>query len=98
MLPVSLSAKLATPVTVNFAVTATTASYSSSAGGGGDFGGRLGGTLSFPAGTLLRNVSLPIWPDLLIESDESFTVELSGLNGAGVTLVRATGTATIVAP
>jgi glucose/arabinose dehydrogenase len=96
-MPVSLSTKLATKVTVHYAVTPVSASRSGTASGGGDYGGKTSGTLTFPAGTALTNITIPIWPDLFPEPDESFTITLSSLSGTGVTMLRATGTGTILA-
>jgi hypothetical protein len=83
---------------VNYTVTPGSAQHSSRPSGGGDFGGKLSGMLTFPAGSVVRNIGIPIWPDVLPEPDESFTVALSGLSGNGVTMLRPTGTGTILAP
>jgi glucose/arabinose dehydrogenase len=97
-LPVTLSAPVPSTVTVNYTITPGSAPYSSKASGGGEFGGKLTGTVTFAANKTSRSVSVPIWPDLIDDADHQFTVTLSGLNGGGVTLVRATGTGTILDP
>jgi glucose/arabinose dehydrogenase len=97
-MPVSLSTKLATKVTVQYSVTPMSASRSGTASGGGDYGGKTSGTVTFPAGSALTNITLPIWPGLLPEPDENFRITLSSLTGTGVTMLRAIGTGTILAP
>jgi hypothetical protein len=37
-----------------------------------------------------------VWPDAIAEVDQSFTITLSNVTGAGVTLIRATATGTII--
>jgi glucose/arabinose dehydrogenase len=97
-IPVSLSAKLPAKVTVGYTITPDTALRSSTASGGGDYGGKATGTLNFPAGTVMVNISVPIWPDLIPEPDERFTISLTGLNGSGVALLRSSGIGTIRPP
>jgi len=95
-LPVTLSAPSSQPISVNYVVTPGTASYSSTAAGGGDYGGKTTGSLTFPAGSSNEAVSVPIWPNASLLTGASFTVSLSGLTGSGVTLIRSTGTGTIL--
>jgi hypothetical protein len=95
--PVSLSLVPGTNVTVDYTVVPGTATYSKKASGGGDFGGKVSGTLTFLAGKgPLKNIAIPVWPDAVAEADQSFTITLSNLQGSGVTLIRATGTGTII--
>jgi glucose/arabinose dehydrogenase len=97
-IPVTLSRKLTGPVTVHFSITAGSATYSAKKTGGGEFGGTTSGTLSFPAGTTAKNVTVPVWADAIPDADHSFTVTLSGLTGTGVTLFHATGTERLLNP
>jgi glucose/arabinose dehydrogenase len=95
-IPVTLSAKAPSTVTVIFTITPGTATYSSKASGGGEFGGKLSGTLTFAPDRTLRNITVSVWPDIIPDADHQFTITLSNLNGSGVTLIRATGTATLL--
>jgi large repetitive protein len=95
-IPVALSRAAATQVSVQYTVTAASASYSTKAAGGGDFGGKLTGTIGFAAGTKKLTISIPVWPDANSEPDETFTITLSGLVGAGVTMLRSFSTQTIL--
>jgi hypothetical protein len=95
--PVAMSSKAAAPVTVTYQVTFGTASYSTTAAGGGDFGGKLNGTLTFPAGATVKPIALPIWPDAAGgDADKTFTITISGLSDGTITLVRSAGTVTII--
>ena len=96
--PVTLSDKALTDVTVDVVVSPGTATYSKKVTDGGDYGGVIVKTLTFKAGATVKQVALPIWPDLLAEPDQSFTVTLSNVNGNGtvVTLIRPVGAGTIL--
>ena len=83
---------------MQYTITPGSATYSAKKTGGGEFGGKLSGTLSFPAGTTMKNVTVPVWPDAIPDADHCFTVTLSNLTGAGVSLFRATGTAQLLDP
>jgi glucose/arabinose dehydrogenase len=96
--PVTMSGKLSTALNINYTVTPGTAGHSTKAAGGGDFGGKLAGTVKLPAKALAKNISIPIWPALVGEPDETFTITLSSAGLSGVTLIRATATNTIAAP
>ena len=61
-------------ITVNFTTVAGTATA------GSDFG-TTAGTLIFSPGITTQTINVPIIGDQLLESDETFTVELSGVNG-----------------
>jgi hypothetical protein len=50
------------------------------------------------AGATHRDISIKIWPDLLPDADHQLTVTLTGSSGATVTVIRATGTGTILNP
>jgi hypothetical protein len=91
--PVSLSSIAPAPFRVTYSISPGSATHSSSATGGGDFGGALTGTLNFSRSTWLRNVTVPIWPQSGTEGTETFTITLTGVNSA---IMRATGTATIL--
>jgi hypothetical protein len=97
--PVTLSTKdLADTVNVNYTITEGSATYSVKPTGG-DFGGKLTGTLSFRPGATSRLINVPIWPGPVSGSDKTFTVTLSGLAVTGSTVVnviQANGTGTIL--
>jgi hypothetical protein len=96
LLDVTVSAKPGSPVNVNYTITPDTAIYSTKATGGGDYGGKVSGTLKFGTLSLLKSVSIPIWPAANPHTNETFTITLSGVSGTGVTLIRSTGTATLL--
>ncbi len=93
-IPVTLSAPAATAVSVQYTITPASATYSSKAAGGGDFGGKLAGTLNFAPGAKAKNINVPIWPGSGGGGDKTFTVALS--NATGADLLRPNGTATIL--
>ncbi len=84
---VSLSQVPATTVTVGYTTVTGTA-------GGRDFTAK-SGTLTFSASQRAKIVTINVGREWIPEADESFTVVLSGATGGGVTVTRATGTATI---
>ena len=97
-LPVTLSAKSLNTTTVNFTITPGSATYSQKVTDGGDFGGaKTSGTLTFNPGATTKMIASPVWPDLGSDTDETYTVTLSGPTG-GVTLIRDTGTGTLIGP
>ncbi len=96
-LPVTLSAAVSGTTSVAYTITPATAAYSKKAAGGGAYGGKTSGTVSFAAGSTLKTINVPIWPSAGSSTDQTFTVTLSGLSGNGVTLLRDTGTGTILA-
>jgi hypothetical protein len=83
---VTLSTAGDVPVTVDYAVLTGTATA------GVDFTAA-SGTLSFAPGETTRTISVGVKADRLIETDETFTVQLS--NPVGATLAEAKGTGTI---
>jgi hypothetical protein len=97
-LPVTLSGKAGTVVTVDYTVVPGTATYGKKVTDGGDFGGKQSGTLTFNIGQTLKQIALPIWPDAVAEPNQGFTVVLSNVNGNGTTvsLIRVTGNGTIL--
>ena len=97
-IPVTISRKLTGAVSVHYTITPGSATYSAKKTGGGEFGGKLSGTLSFPAGTTMKNITVPIWPDAIPDADHSFTVTLSSLTGTGVSLFHGTGTERLLNP
>ena len=97
-IPVTISRKLTGTTTVHYTITPGSASYSAKKTGGGEFGGKLSGTLSFPANATTKTITLPIWPDAIPDADHSFTVTMSSLTGIGVTLFHATGTERLLNP
>lgn len=84
---VSLTATNKDPVTVNFATANGTATA------GSDYVAN-SGVLTFPANTLSQTIAVTINGDTLLESDETFTVTLSGATGATLGTAVATGTIT----
>ncbi|SES37465.1 Calx-beta domain-containing protein [Actinokineospora terrae] len=84
---VTLNAASPSPVTVNYATTALTATA------GVDFT-PVSGTVTFAPGETSKTVTVPLIGDLLDEVSETFRVTLSGATGAGI--VKAVGTATIL--
>jgi hypothetical protein len=95
---VTLSATNPTPVTVGYTVTPGTATWAKTATAGGDFGGKLSGTITFPAGATVRAVALSVWPHPPPASDETVTVTLGAPSDPAVTTVRAAATGAILAP
>jgi hypothetical protein len=96
-LPVTLSQPVAGTVTVPYTINPFTAAYSATAAGGGNFGGKLSGKVVFAAGSTIKTISVPIWPGSSPSFDSTFTVDLSSPSNSSVTLVRGTGTGTILA-
>ena len=100
--PVTLSSQSNAAISLHFVVDPGSATFSTTAAGGGDFGGRLSGTLNFALTTtgltvLQKTITLPVWADTALESDDPVTVTLSAASlPAGVTIERASGTGTIV--
>ena len=99
---VTLSAKVSSQVTVAYTVTAGSATYSKQSTGGGHYGGKTTGTLTFNVGASgltpnVQEINIPIWPDTHADSNETFTVSLSNLTGTGVSLLEATATGTVLA-
>jgi hypothetical protein len=97
-LPVTLSGKAPTTVTVDFTVVPGTATYSKKITEGGDFGGKQSGTLTFNPGATIKQIALPIYADSVAEADQGFTIVLSNVNGngTGVTIIRAGSDGTIL--
>jgi hypothetical protein len=95
-IPVTLSTKVAAPITVTYTITPVTATNSSTAALGGDFGGKLTGTFKFPMNAVNHNIAIPIWPHASAQPDKTFTITLTSATGSVVTIIRATGTGTIL--
>src|SRR5262249_28132424 len=97
-IPVNLSGKqLSNTVTVDYVITPGTATWSQKSTGGGDFGGKLSGTITFKPGATTHMIANPIWPDAGSGGEEGYTITLSTPTG-GVTLIRTTGSVTLIAP
>jgi hypothetical protein len=100
---VSVSEPVSGSVNATFTVTlspasgvTTTVAYTTAAGtatAGSDFT-TTSGTLTFPAGTTIRTIAVPVLADAVAEGNENYTVNLS--NPSGATIARAQGTGTIV--
>ena len=84
---VTLSTAISSPVTVQYATAAGTASV------GADFI-PVSGTLTFPVPSNTRTIAVPIANDALDEDDETFTVNLSSPIGATIADGQALGTIT----
>ena len=82
---VSLSAASASPVTVNY----TTANGTATAGT--DYTAS-SGVVTFPAGTTVQTITVPVIGETAIESDETFTVTLDTPTNATLSRSVATGT------
>jgi hypothetical protein len=95
--PVTLSLPAAGSVTLTYALADDTATYSSTATGGGNYGGKITGTLTFAAGSTTKTINVPIWPNPTSITDQSFMASLTRLNGTGVTLIRPDATGTVYA-
>jgi IPT/TIG domain/Calx-beta domain len=97
-IPVTLSTNAGT-VHLHYSITPGSATYSATAAGGGDFGGKTQGDLKFQNGpgapTMIR-VPVSIWADPNLDTDETFTITLSALSGTNVTLIRPMGTGSIL--
>ena len=65
-------------------------------------GGKTAGTIRFKVGSqgttpVLKKVSIPVWPDTGLETDQTLTLTISAPSlPVGVSITRATGTGTIV--
>ncbi|HEV7526964.1 MAG TPA: GDSL-type esterase/lipase family protein [Acidimicrobiia bacterium] len=99
--PISLSSSAASAVTLNYAITSTSAQWGAKATvPGADFGGKTSGTIKFPLGAngtpVLKRLPIPVWPDANSESDETITLTISGTLPPGVTITRASATGTII--
>lgn len=88
---VSLSAPVSETVTVSYKTTNGTAK---STGTAADFKATQG-KLTFKAGETEQKISVPITDDKLAESNENFTIKLSGAKGALLDTKNATATVTI---
>ena len=84
---VTLSAADTAAITVDYSTTGATASS------GTDFTAATG-TLTFPAGTTTRQITVSVLGDLVDESDEEFVVSLSSISG-NASLADGTATGTI---
>ena len=73
------------------AVSVTYATLNGTAVAPADFGA-VSGVLTFPANTLSRTITVTVNGDTILESDETFTLELSNPFGATLTNTQATGT------
>ena len=100
--PVTLSAPSTSAVNLPYVVTPGSATRSSNAGSGGDYGGAVSGTVKFPVTgsgktATQKTVTLPVWADTNLEPDDTVSVTISGASlPAGVTIGRAVGNGVIV--
>ncbi len=84
---VTLSPVSSVPVTVDYVVTGTARS-------GTDFVALTGGTLTFPAGTMSRTITVSVMGDVLDEDDETIVVTLINVRNAAIDTATGTGTIT----
>jgi hypothetical protein len=96
-LAVTLSSPATGTVTIGYTVNPDTASYSATATGGGDYGGKVSGTLSFALGSAAKVIAVPLWANPNPSTDRSFIVTLTGVSGGGVSLIRSSAVGTILA-
>lgn len=102
VMPITLSAPSTSAIALTYTVSPGTATFSTTAAGGGDFGAKLTGVVNFALSStgrtaVQRVLNLPVWADAGLESDESLSITLTASSlPAGVTIGRSTGTATIV--
>lgn len=59
-----------------------------------DYAAIVNGNVTIPAGSLTANVTVPVNGDVNVESNESFTVNLTGITGASAGTTTGTGTIT----
>jgi lysophospholipase L1-like esterase len=99
--PVTLSAPSTSAVNLPYVVTPGSATRSSTATGGGDYGGAASGTVKFPVTAsgktaTQKTITLPVWADTSLEPDDTLSVTISGPLPSGVTIGRNVGNGTIV--
>jgi hypothetical protein len=95
-IPVTLSAKdPVNTITINYTVVPGSATYSKTAALGGDYGGKVSGTLTFLPNQIIKQIALPIWADAVAEPNQGFTITLTSPTGP-VTVIRTTGNGTIL--
>lgn len=88
LFPVILAAPSTVPVTVNYATADGTATVADN-----DYVATTG-TLTFAPGEFRKSVSVTVVGDRFLESDETFSLQLSGAS-AGIPVLRSTGSCTI---
>ncbi len=102
VVPITLSGPSTSAVALTYVLTPGTATFSTTAAGGGDFGAKLTGVMNFAVAAtgltaVQRVLNLPVWADAGLEADETLSITVSAVAlPPGVTIARATGTATIV--
>ncbi len=97
VLPVTLSQpRTAGVVTVDYVIAGVDATAGTAKNPNADFNAKGGKTktLTFKAGQVVKYVNVPVYPDTVGESDETFSVTIS--NPSGATLGDQTGIGTIV--
>ena len=101
--PITLSTGASSLVKLGYTLTSGTAIYgATSAAPGADFGGTVSGTITFAVTTtgttaVLKRLSVPVWPETISESDQTFSVTLAPITlPAGGSITRSVGTGTIL--
>jgi murein DD-endopeptidase MepM/ murein hydrolase activator NlpD len=87
--PLTFSLTLSAPLALSSTVNYTT--IDGTAAAGSDYAAQTG-FVTFAAGETSQTVSIPVNGDLAMESDETFTVRLSGPTGATLARTQAVGT------
>jgi hypothetical protein len=91
--PITLSAASTTPLTVHYSIAGSGVNPATAGSDFDDGGGS--GSVTFPVKAVVENVSVPIFGDTTVESDETFAVTVTSVDpGYGVD--RGTGTGTIL--
>ena len=95
-LPVTLSQRVAAGVALSYSITPLTGRFSTKSGGG-DYGGKINGVLSFSSTALARMIAVSVWPDPNPSAlARTFAVTLAAVNNPGVSTIRVLGTGTIL--
>jgi len=100
--PVTLSAPSTSAVNLPYVVTPGSATRSSTATGGGDYGGAASGTVKFPLTgsgktATQKTITLPVWADGNLEPDDTVSITISAATlPPGVTIGRNVGNGVIV--
>lgn len=98
MVPVSLSTPVGTDTSITYSLAGGPGTSYTLKATGGDFGGKLTGTLKIKAGKVLGTLAITIWPGPSAGPDKSIGITLSNLTGSTASLTRTQGTVVILIP